>query len=310
MIERTAGRKLLVVALVVATLLIGLFVTLRPSVDPPGGRQLPREQQESISTPIDSSRPAALESAARVSGSEAMVEPAKTSAHQRSESVSPSISGNGDVSQYADASRWRKTPIPCWGLRGTAPEDFIVTADTYVHTAGDSSASLASVRATFGWGTLYQFVSADALRGKRIEFSADIRTADVRYGANLFVRMDDADGSAVAMDNMYSSYAENGDPEQIVNRRIAGDNEWSTHRIVLEVPASAAAISYGVALFGQGQVWIDNALLEAVDGSTRITSPPMSVEMLASTGKFSPIGVAATPRNLSFETAAAGAACH
>jgi hypothetical protein len=210
---------------------------------------------------------------------------------------------------YAPTDRWRKTAMPCWGLRGTAPEDFVVEVDSSTHTVGESSALLASLRETAGWGTLYQFASASHLRGKRLEFSADVRTADVQLGANLFVRADDASGNAVAMDNMWFSYAEDHGKNHLVHRHLVGSNDWTTHRIVLDIPAEAAVISYGVALDGPGRVWIDNAQLEPVTPDTAITAIPRPAHLLQSTGTFTPINLLPTPRNLHFEREGSGFGC-
>jgi hypothetical protein len=207
----------------------------------------------------------------------------------------------GARTSYAPPDRWRKTAMPCWGIRGTAPEDFAVEVDTGTHTAGKSSASLASIRETFGWGTLYQFADAKDFRGKRIEFSADLRTAGVRNGANLLVRADDAKGNAVAMDNMWYSSDDQNPGGPLVNRQLTGDNDWSTQRIVLNIPADAAVITYGVALDGTGKVWIDNARLQTVTGETPTTAIARSGSDLAGTATFAAPDVLSAPGNLGFE---------
>jgi hypothetical protein len=212
-------------------------------------------------------------------------------------------------SPYASADRWRRTPMPCWGLRGTAPEDFVVEVDSRAHTTGDSSASLASIRDTAGWGTLYQFASATNLRGKRIEFTADVRTAGVRRGAYLFVRVDDGQGQAIAMDNMWSSVSEEHRDGRWVNRAITGDTDWTTQRVVLDIPGDAAAISYGIALDGPGKVWIDNAVLELTTTETLTTGHQWPEHLLRSTPAFHPGNVADTPKNLDFEVEPRNSGC-
>ena len=173
--------------------------------------------------------------------------------------------------------------------------------DSSAYTAGKSSASLSSIRDTFGWGTLYQFADAKGLQGKRLEFSADIRTADVQRGANLFVRADDEKGNAVALDNMWYSYTEDRRDDRLVNRTITGDTDWTTQHIVLDIPANAAVISYGVGLDGPGKVWIDNALLEPAAPDTPITAPVRPEEMLQQTATFVPDHLLPAPKNLDFE---------
>jgi hypothetical protein len=204
-------------------------------------------------------------------------------------------------STYATQDRWRATPAPCWGIRGTAPEDFKVELDSYSHTSGNSSVSLASTRDTFGWGTLYQFADAKEMQGKRIEFTADIRTADVQRGANLFVRAADEKGHAVALDNMWYSFTDDRLDDRLINRRIMGDTDWTTHRIVIDIPLNTIAISYGVGLDGPGRVWIDNASLETAAPDSRITAFVQPAEMLRQSATFLPDQLLPLPTNLDFE---------
>ena len=211
-----------------------------------------------------------------------------------------SFTADEGIPKYADPEDWVKTELPCWGLRGTAPKDFVVAADQRVLTTGTSSASIEAARPTSGWGTLYQFANAKDLRGKRIEFSADIRTAGVALGASIFVRADDAKGASVALDNMWFSYGEDRKGAAILNRSLSGDNEWTTEHVVLDIPSEASAISYGAILEGSGKVWIDNAHLEIVGSATPTTAIARSATMLQQP-PFPLTGQPTSPRNLGFE---------
>jgi hypothetical protein len=197
-------------------------------------------------------------------------------------------------------------PVKCWGLRGSAPEDFMVGVDGQVRTTGRSSATITSLRDSPGVGTLYQFSAADSLRGKRVEFSVDLRTAGVNRASNVFFRADDATGKAVAFDNMWLNYDEVRTKELILNRGIKGNTGWSTQHVVLDIPREAVAVSYGVFLDGPGKVWIDNARIEVVSEEMLTTAPAPLPEHLAYSR---PILVdrdtlSATPRNLGFESGA------
>jgi hypothetical protein len=202
---------------------------------------------------------------------------------------------------YAGPERWRKTPIPCWGLRGTAPEDYEVVSDRNEHTAGKASVAISSVRQTSGWGTLYQFANAEGFRGKRIVFTADLRTFGVATEASLLVRVDDANGRAVALDNMWYSYGADRSQGAFSNRSLSGDNDWSSTSVVLDVPPEAHAISYGVALTGSGKVWIDNAHLEVVADDTPTTAMQRTPNMLEPMATFRMAAVPSAPKNLDFE---------
>lgn len=210
------------------------------------------------------------------------------------------IAAYHDLPLYADPKDWLKTALPCWGLRGTAPKDFVVTADQRILTSGESSATIEAVELTSGWGTLYQFANARDLRGKRVEFSADIRTAAVALRASIFVRADDARGNAVALDNMWFNYVEGVEEADMLNRSLSGDNDWTTERVVLDIPWEATVVSYGAILEGAGKVWIDNAHLEIVAIDTPITAIVRPAKMLQLPA-FPLAGKPSSPRNLDFE---------
>jgi len=217
------------------------------------------------------------------------------------ESPGPMLEPEG----YAGPERWRSTPVPCWGVRGTTPEDYDVVPDPNEHTVGHTSVLLSSTRSLTGWGTLYQFADAKPFRGKRIEFSADLRTFGVGNTANLFVRVDDASGTPIALDNMTYSYGEPRSDVAILNRGLSGDTDWTSTNVVLDIPADAHAISYGVALVGSGKVWVDNAHIETVAAETPITAFPRTKAMLEGMPAFRMREVPTLPRNLDFELATA-----
>jgi len=201
---------------------------------------------------------------------------------------------------YAGPERWKPTPVPCWGLRGTAPEDFEVTADRELRTTGQSSIAISSARSE-GWGTLYQFADAVPMRGKRIELTADIRSRDVARNAGLYVRIDAADGTALALDNMWYGYGDGGQDGGIRNRSLSGDNEWTTTTIVIDVPADAHALSYGLYLDGPGKAWLDDAHFEVVSNDTPITGFVQTPSMLEPMARFRLGKAPPAPTNLDFE---------
>lgn len=60
-------------------------------------------------------------------------------------------------------------------------------------------------------------------------------------------------------------------------RYLQGDNDWVENSLVLDVPEGAVAISYGVALQGNGKVWLNEVNLESVDQSVPVATalPPI-----------------------------------
>ena len=98
-------------------------------------------------------------------------------------------------------------------------------------------------------GVFLQKINATDFIGKRIKFSADVKTDAVAEHAGLWLRVSDENSGTLAFDNMQ-------------NRPIKGDNDWSNHSIELDVHAGADSIAFGTLLIDQGHMWIDNVKLD------------------------------------------------
>jgi len=198
--------------------------------------------------------------------------------------------------------RGLKIAADCWGMRGSAPLDYSVTLDREVRTNGAASALISSLRDTRGYTTLFQTSAAGALRGKRVEFSADVRTRAATGGAYLLLRAADANGDPVAFDNMTMSFGPYRTMDRPVNRAVKGDSEWSTEHVVVDIPENAAVITYGVSLEGTGKAWIDNAHLEMVSDDVETTGIPLGSGLnVAHNIPVDPASLKRKPRNLDFD---------
>ncbi len=159
------------------------------------------------------------------------------------------------------------SPVPFgWALAGSNPSHYVVSVDHPDPGADGPSASLASRNGhADGFGTLMQQIKADEHRGRHIRFTARIKTRDVDGFATLWLRVD-GPGNVEVLDNMTA-------PKRYLQR----DNDWAEKSLVLDVPDSALAISYGVGLHGNGTVWVDEVKLEGVDQSIPVTTtlPPI-----------------------------------
>ena len=190
----------------------------------------------------------------------------------------------------------------CWGVRGSAPVDFAVTLDREVRTSGTASALISSRRDTAGYVTMFQTAAAGPVRGKRVEFTVDLRTRGATRGANLLLRAEDERGTTVAFDNMTTSYDADRRPDRLINRGVTGDTEWSTQHVVVDIPDEARVITYGVSVFGAGKAWIDNARIEVVPEDMATTAidvrqsptPPYGIPI-------NPASLGRSPRNLEFD---------
>ena len=85
-----------------------------------------------------------------------------------------------------------------------------------------------------------QNVQADHYLGKRVRFSAFVKTERAQEWAGLWMRVDKGTQTA-AFDNMH-------------DRPITASTNWQKYDVVLDVPEDATGISFGVLLSGSGEV--------------------------------------------------------
>jgi beta-lactamase regulating signal transducer with metallopeptidase domain len=147
-----------------------------------------------------------------------------------------------------------------WFLAGSKPANYQTSVDKEVIQNGQPSVYLKSiVPVTDGFGTLMQQISASDYLGKRVRLRALVRSQDVGDWAGLWMRVDKG-ATMVAFDNMQS-------------RAIKGTQPWKQCDIVLDVPEDATGISFGVLLWGSGEVWMNDVSFEVVGKDVPLTSP-------------------------------------
>jgi hypothetical protein len=102
------------------------------------------------------------------------------------------------------------------------------------------------------FGAIYQQVEAIAQRGRRVRFSAWLRTEDARGsftggGAVLMLQAMQS-GAPLAWNHMKES-------------PVGGTTAWTRYAIELDVPAAADRLEVGAMLHGPGRLWLDDAEL-------------------------------------------------
>jgi hypothetical protein len=163
-----------------------------------------------------------------------------------------------------------------WIARGSNPERFAMAIESGQKFQGKPCAVLSAHRSfDDGFGTLMQNVETTEYKGKRVRFSAQLKTEDVEHAA-LWMRVDGADGEIIAFDNMQE-------------RALTGCNDWGKFQIILDVAQEATNLAFGVLITPRGQVWIANAAIETVSGDIELTETRNLLE------------VKAVPTNLDFE---------
>ena len=110
-----------------------------------------------------------------------------------------------------------------WFVAGSEPAEYESGIDvSAVHNYRPSGYLKAKTPIIQGFGTLMQEFKADHYLGKRICFSARVKTADAQDWAGLWMRVDKGP-KMLAFDNMQ-------------DRPIKGASNWQRYAVVLEVP--------------------------------------------------------------------------
>jgi hypothetical protein len=184
-----------------------------------------------------------------------------------------------------------------WFLAGNRPADYDSGVDAQTVYGGQPSAYLKSkVPAINGFGTLMQSFKAEEYLGKRIRFSAFVKTDAVQDWAGLWLRVDGPKGS-LAFDNMQT-------------RAIKGTTAWQNYEVVLDVPAQATGIAFGILMSGAGSTWISGVKMEAVGTNVPTTeartpqpSAPVNLALEAAVAGGAPRGwILAGDKPASYDT--------
>jgi hypothetical protein len=164
----------------------------------------------------------------------------------------PVINGLKIVAVLVTCSLMLTAGVPQgWYLAGSKPAEYESGVDPQAQYNSHPSAYLKSKEAAVdGFGTLMQNFRADQYAGKRVRFTAFVKSEGVQNWAGLWMRVDKGKES-VAFDNMQ-------------NRPIKGTSGWQQYSVVLDVPQNATGIFFGVLLSGTGAVWMNSVKVESV----------------------------------------------
>ncbi len=142
-----------------------------------------------------------------------------------------------------------------WLKAGSESSSYVIGTE---EIDGNSVAYIKSIKPVDGkFGTLMQSFSPDEYRGKRVRFSASVKTVDASNWVGMWMRVD-KDNKSVAFDNMQ-------------NRSISGTTDWKKYAIVLDVPTECDNISMGLILADTGEAYWDHLKLEIVSDDVPVT---------------------------------------
>jgi len=145
-----------------------------------------------------------------------------------------------------------------WFVSGDAPDDYDIGVDPTLTYENHPCVIIKAKPNPGEFAALAQHVKADAYHGKRLRFSAALRSQDLKNRTALFMRISDAHGKNLAFDNMR-------------NRFVTGTTDWAHYAIVLDVAEEAEDIVFGFLMSLDGQAWMADVQLEVVEKSVPTT---------------------------------------
>jgi hypothetical protein len=146
-----------------------------------------------------------------------------------------------------------------WIMAGSKPSEYETAVDARNSFGGQSSVYLRSKKPEAeGFGTLMQNFAADQYLGKRVRLTGSVKSENVQNWSGLWMRVDGTRPQVLAFDNMS-------------DRAIKGTTPWKAYDVVLDVPAGATGIAFGILLAGPGTVWLSGIKFEVVGDNVPIT---------------------------------------
>lgn len=150
-----------------------------------------------------------------------------------------------------------------WGITGSRHDAYSAEVTAELHGGRPVVRVWRSGDGDDGFGAMFQLFEAEAYRGKRVRFSAALRTVDVTGRAALCFRVDGPEsgrsGRHLAFDNMDA------------RPPVSGTTEWARYACVLDVPEQAVALFISNILSGRGELFWANVRFEVVDESVAVT---------------------------------------
>jgi hypothetical protein len=155
-------------------------------------------------------------------------------------------------------------PAP-WMMTGAAPGQYVSGRDLDGSQSG--SAGAIYLRHAHGsgesWGSVMQQFSAEAYKGKRVRFEADVMTRDVSGWSGLWMQVD-------SVGNYGSAFYNSQD------KPIKGTTGWQHRSVVLDVGDGGKAISIGLIGGGTGETWLRNLKFDVVGNDVPVDHMPDS----------------------------------
>lgn len=174
-----------------------------------------------------------------------------------------------------------ESPITGWTFSALDIDQYTIEKDFNISNQSQFSIKLSSLKAdidpNLNFCNFFQTFKAKNYFGKRMKFSAFVKSEAVTGWSGLWMRIDDHSFNMLGFDNMS-------------NRPIKDTTDWNYYSCVLDVPYESTNINFGLILAGSGTVWLDSCSFIEVEKTVPVTDIRLVTEDLLD-----------HPINLSFE---------
>jgi hypothetical protein len=111
-----------------------------------------------------------------------------------------------------------------------------------------------------GYGSLQRSRLADGLGGKRLRFSALVKTESVEGWGRLFLQVNGYDIAYLLFDD-------------VVDVSLPAIGSWQRYSVTMDVPEGSDTLMFGVQMGGKGRIWVGDGRLEEVGPEVAVTQP-------------------------------------
>ncbi len=132
-----------------------------------------------------------------------------------------------------------------------------------------------------GFAAIFQEFAPTLFAGKKVRFSASIKTSGVNGSAAIWM-MDRSGDKVLAFDDMS-------------NRPLTGTHDWAVHSVVLDIPANSDQVRAGLIIKGGGTVWMRDPQLVVANADEKSTAVKFDL------AKFTLDKLDPKPANLDFK---------
>jgi hypothetical protein len=205
-------------------------------------------------------------------------------AYQKSESLTAKDSAHSEEAKEKNASKDNDyeygEQINGW-TDYTADKHYEVGIDKTVRHSGAAAAYIKSLgpKPPKEFGNLMQALVPNNYLDQRVKLTAWVKTKLTSGTAQLWMRVDG---------DWNSEPTKPGTFDNMDDRPIKGDTDWTQYSIVVDIPPGANHVTFGLMLIGTGMIWLDDVNLVKVEKDVPLTG---AYSTLTGCGKKEPINM-------------------